>query len=140
MENDFREKIQKCLLESYKPRKTNDGVQCSICGNTDKPMYFHAIEYSQRANLAKPTYAVTMSGSNGMIRGCFPICTSCAKPCSKCGLAMPSEKVLEKYAELSREYRSVSTGNGFCERMHFSLLLHAIYKRIFKIGRFAKNK
>ena len=131
--------MSNALIEAYKPRILDGNHPCCICGKVGKPMSFHALEYSQYDYLPHPIYFIPMSGSGGRLRGSFPICTSCAKPCKKCGLAIKSEKFEEKYIELSNEYEGVRPGNGTCDHFHFSLLMHAIYKRIFKIGRFGKN-
>ncbi len=136
-DNDF-ENIRKGLFEAYKARVADD-TYCTICGKKNIPMYFHAIEYNQDANLELPKFFVPMSGSNGIVRGCFPICINCSTPCSKCGLAMQTEKFAECYFNLKEKYgQRVHAGNGLDEHIHLSLLVQAIYKRIFKIGRFKK--
>lgn len=140
MNKETRNQIREALLESYKPRIV-DAASCICCGRKNVAVFLHAIEYYQDENEKLPDYFLPMSASKGTVRGSFPICIHCAKPCNKCGLAMRTEKLEESYVELKRKYgSSVVGGNGLDKHMHFSLLLHVIFKRIFKMGRFNKTK
>lgn len=136
MKSNLFEEIRSSLQNSYLARIEHD-VPCVCCGSKNLPMYFHAIEYYQDEDLELPDNFVPMSKSRGVIRGCFPICVKCARPCSKCQLPMQTEKLLEKYANLRRKYgEGVNAGNGIDKHIHLRFLPYIIFKRIFKIGRF----
>lgn len=139
MNTDTRAQIREALLESYKAIIVEKAT-CICCGKKHIPVFLHAISYYQDESNELPDCFLPMSASRGIIRGCFPICTQCAKPCSKCGLAMKTEKFEEIYIELKRKHGSaVVAGNGVDNHMHLSLFFHAIFKKIFKIGRFNKK-
>ena len=138
MDENSRKEISNILLESYKARVEEDAT-CVICSNKNRPMFFNAIKYYQAENLIHPEIFIPHSGSFGTVRGCFPICTSCVKPCRKCSLPILSENFQEAYIKLKKKYpEGLNIGNVVCAHMHMSLLFHAIYKRIFGIGRFKK--
>lgn len=149
MDADFQNTLknfQRMLLEDYKPRMSKDSeCVCVVCGLKNKPMYFNAITYFQDANLELPNNFVTKSASMGTVRGCFPICSSCLKPCSKCGFAMKNEVFYEIYhkihTELKKNYyaEGLRLGGGLCQHIYLSVFFHSIFKRIFKIGRFKKK-
>jgi hypothetical protein len=137
MSTELINRFKEALVDSYRPRIVNDAT-CICCKRKNIAVYLHAIEYYQDEDKELPDYFFPMSASGGIVRGCFPICIDCARPCSKCGLAMRTEKLEESYLELKRKYGSgVVGGIGLDEHMHFGLLLHAIFKRVFKIGRFS---
>lgn len=137
---NWRDRVRESLLNSYKPREATD-VACARCGNRGRPLSFHVIEYYQDENDPLPMSFVPTSSSMSTIRGGFPVCTTCAKPCRECGLPIKSEKVEEFFLDLRRVYGSgVVGGNGSCEHMHFSLLIQAVFKRLFHIGRFGRKR
>lgn len=139
MNTELHNQIRESLIDSYKPIIVNDAT-CICCGRKSVPLYLHAIEYYQGDDKRHPDHFIPTSASRGTVRGCFPICTFCAKPCAKCGLAMRTEKLEETYIQLKRKYGSgVVGGNGLDKHMHLSLLIQAIIKRVFKIGRFNKS-
>ena len=132
--SDFRGQLRQGLLDSYKHRVA-DGNACAKCGKTDAPLAFHVLEASFNEGEALPQSFVSMSSSNGRIRGSYPICSSCAPPCKKCQVPVPTEKVLEFGSKLNAQ-----TGNGLCgEHIYFGLFFLALFKRLFNIGRFSKK-
>lgn len=140
MENDHRDSMREMLLDSYKPRESAN-VACVICGQKGKPLSFHAIRYYQDERDALPERFVPLSASRGTIRGCFPVCTACARPCRKCGLPILSEKLEEYFVAAKCKFKaSINIGSGVCEHMHMSLLVQALFKRLFRIGRFSKRR
>jgi hypothetical protein len=130
---DFRDQLRQGLLDSYKHRIEN-GCSCSICGKANIPLAFHMLEASFDEGAKLPTSFVPMSASRGRIRGSYPICNSCAPACEKCQLPLPTEKVMEHGHKLN-----ANTGNGICQHIQMGLLFSAIFKRLFKIGRFGNN-
>jgi hypothetical protein len=128
--SDFRIKIRNALLESYKHKNAKEYC-CSICGCTNLPLAFHVIEETFDESTKLPKGFVPMSASRGRIRGSYPICTSCSPPCKKCNLPIENETVME----FANKLKSPS-GIGVCNHMHLSVLLSAIIKRLFKMGRF----
>tara|TARA_R110002095_G_scaffold66742_4_gene56661 strand:+ start:872 stop:1273 length:402 start_codon:yes stop_codon:yes gene_type:complete len=131
--SDYREQIRQGLLDSYKHRvESNCG--CAVCGNTTKPLAFHMLETAFNEADALPSIFTAMSSSRGRIRGSYPICNSCAPACKKCQLPIPTEKVMELGHKLSAH-----TGSGICKDIKFGLLFSALFKRLFKIGRFGNK-
>lgn len=128
----FRNKISKVLLESYKHKNPNDSC-CAICGCTDRQLAFHVIEDSFDVGIELPPNFVPLSVSRGKVRGSYPVCSKCSPPCIKCGLPIENEVVMEFSHKIN-----YPTGRGVCRHMHISVLLIAIFKRIFKMGRFGK--
>ena len=128
--SDFRDQLRQGLLDSYKHRSEKDCV-CAICGKTNTPLAFHMLEASFNEEDNLPKSFVPMSSSRGRVRGSYPICSSCAPACKKCQLPIPTEKVMELGHKLH-----VKTGNGICQHVQIGLLFAAIFKRLFKIGRF----
>lgn len=127
---DQRDRMRQLLIESFKHR-TEPGTSCALCGLDSRPLAFHMLEASFTEGDHLPTNFVPMSASNGRVRGSFPICNKCAPACHKCQLPIPTERVLEL-----RHRLGASTGNGICQDMQLGLFVQAIFKRLFKIGRF----
>ena len=73
--------------------------------------------------------------------GSLPICTQCAPACKKCGLPLPTENVLDYLESLKRgrDSKSIRAGLGYCQDFHSGLLLQALWKRIFRLGRFGRT-
>ncbi|MDN7138601.1 hypothetical protein J6J34_10295 [Pseudidiomarina sp. 1ASP75-14] len=131
--SDFREQLRQGLLDSYKHR-IEKGCACAICGKEKLPLAFHILEASFSEGEKLPKSFVPMSSSRGRVRGSYPICFSCAPACKKCQLPIPTEKVMEFGHKLHAQ-----TGNGICQHVQMRLLLSAIFKRLFKIGRFGNK-
>ena len=131
--NDIREGLRQCLLDSYKHR-TEKGCACAICGKVNVLLAFHVLEASFNEGDNLPQSFVPMSASRGRIRGSYPVCTSCAPVCKKCQLPIPTEKVMGLGHKLHAR-----TGNGVCQHIQMGLLFSAIFKRLFKIGRFSNK-
>lgn len=130
--DNYRESIRKSLLESYKHRIETQ-CSCSMCGKKNLPLAFHMLEASFVEGADFPSSFVPMSSSFKVVHGSYPICISCAPKCKKCGLPVPSEKIMEFGHQLNADY-----GNGMCEHIQFGLFISALFKRLFKIGRFGK--
>jgi hypothetical protein len=131
--SDLREQLRKDLIESYRHRAAGDAA-CALCGNTTRPLAFHMLEASFSEGNQTPDGFVPMSASRGRVSGSFPICNVCSPPCKKCGLPVPTEKVLELGYRLKAR-----SGNGVCQHIQFGLFLSAILKRLFGIGRFGRR-
>lgn len=131
--SDFREQLRQGLLDSYKYRLEKN-CSCAICEKTNIPLAFHMLEASFNEGDNLPKSFVPMSSSRGRVRGSYPICSSCVPACKKCQLPMPTEKVME----LGHKLNAI-TGNGLCQHIQIGLLFSAIFKRIFKIGRFGSK-
>lgn len=131
--SNLREDLRQGLIASYKHRPA-DRASCALCGDRSRPLAFHILEASFNEGSSTPSGFVPMSASMGRLRGSFPICSKCAPPCKKCGLPIPTEKVLELGYKLK-----TSTGNGTCQDIQFGLFVTAIFKRLFGIGRFSKS-
>jgi hypothetical protein len=140
MESNMLYGIRSALIKSYRPRNES-GVSCACCSRQGVLLSFHAIEYYQDEALPLPKSFVPMSQSRGSIRGSFPICIICAPPCRKCGLPKDTETLLEFYDALDKSDipGQIVGGNGRCKHLHASLFLHALIKRIFYRGRFARK-
>jgi hypothetical protein len=114
----LHEGIREELLKSFKHRSTNDQC-CAICGATEKPLAFHVLQYAQSEQENLPDAFVPMSASRGTIRGCFPVCDTCAPPCRKCGLPIVTKRVRVFYnrtcANLPKKTHSLLYGNGVCK-------------------------
>jgi len=133
MNNHDREKIRQALLDSYKHRIEKD-CACALCGKENIPLAFHILESSFDEGSKMPLFFVPMSSSRGRVRGSYPICNSCAPACNKCQLPIPTDKVMEFGYKLR-----VETANGICQHIQMRLLLLAIFKRVFRIGRFGNR-
>ena len=72
-------------------------------------------------------------GGHGSIRGSLPVCIKCAPPCKKCNLP----KVTEPFLEFVH-MRKLNQDHGVCNCIDFKLLIIAIFKRIFGLGRFRR--
>ena len=125
-----REKMRQALLDSYKHRN-GEGHACVMCGSTSNPLAFHVFERYFNDGDALPAGFVKLSSARGRIKGSYPVCIGCAPPCPKCNLPIPTEDVLEFGETIDTKY-----GLGICQHMHLGLFLQAVYKRIFKVGRF----
>lgn len=132
--SDLREQIRNELVESFKHRPSKDGASCALCGNASRPLAFHMLELSINEGTHPPNGFAPMSVSRGRVRGSFPICNVCAPPCKQCQLPIPTEKVMELGYRLSAK-----TGNGICQHIQFGLLLSALFKRLFGLGRFRRK-
>lgn len=130
---DFRDELRQGLLDSHKHRIEKE-CSCSICGKANIPLAFHVLEASFDEGSTLPTSFVPMSASRGRIRGSYPICNFCAPACKKCQLPVPTEKVMEQGHKLN-----ANTGNGICQHLQMGLLFSAVFKRLFKIGRFGNK-
>jgi hypothetical protein len=131
--SDFRDQLRQSLLDSYKHKIEKD-CACAMCGKTNTPLAFHMLEASFNEGEKLPKSFVPMSSSRGRVRGSYPICSSCAPACKKCQLPIPTEKIMELRMTLHAK-----TANGICQHVHMGLLFCAIFKRLFKIGRFASK-
>ena len=131
--NDLREQLRQGLLDSYKHRIEKD-CACAICGKANTPLAFHMLEASFNEGDKLPQSFIPMSSSRGRVRGSYPICISCAPACNKCQLPIPTEKVMELGYKLHAQ-----TANGICQHVQIGLLFTAIFKRLFRIGRFGKK-
>lgn len=131
--SDFREQIRQELLASYKHR-SGGAAACALCGSKSRPLAFHMLESSFNEGSALPNEFVPMSASMGRVRGSFPICDSCAPPCKKCRLPIPAERVMELGHRLN-----ATNGNGVCQDIQIVLLVGAVFKRLFGLGRFANK-
>lgn len=129
--SDFRERLRQSLLDSYKHRIEKD-FACAICGKTNSPLAFHMLEASFNEGHNLPSSFVPMSSSRGRVRGSYPICSFCAPECKKCQLPIPTEKVMELGQKLHAR-----TGNGICQHFQMGIFFSAIFKRLFKMGRFS---
>jgi len=129
--SDFRDQLRQGLLDSYKHLIEKD-CACAICGKSNAPLAFHMLEASFNEGDKLPEPFVPMSSSRGRVRGSYPICSSCAPACKKCQLPIPTENVMELGHKLH-----ANTGNGICQHVQMGLLFSAIFKRLFKIGRFS---
>ena len=131
--SDLKEQLRKGLIESYMHRVAG-GVSCALCGNTTRPLAFHIIEASFSEGTQTPNGFVPMATSRGRVSGSFPICDVCSPPCKKCSLPIPTEKVMELGHHLKAR-----NGIGVCQHIQFGLLISAIFKRLFGIGRFGRR-
>lgn len=138
-----RETLRDILLDSYRPRAA-EGTQCSRCGDTQGPFSFHVLEFS--ADLDRvPEKGVVMAksdvGERAGARGSFPLCTRCVPVCRKCGLPVPTERVLEFGFTLKRSLPGVfvASGRGVCEHIRWGLFLVALVKRALGLGRFRRD-
>lgn len=113
------EELRQGLIESYRP-KPMPGITCLLCGSQNRPMSLHVLEYYHDSNVASPSGFVPTSQSRGTTRGSIPICTSCAAPCSKCGLsvATPWHKKIGALLQSQHPAVTVRTGQGFCQHIH----------------------
>jgi hypothetical protein len=130
----WRNELKDGLTASYKHRD-GEGSACAICGNTSRPLAFHVLgdTFDETSNI--PDIFVPMSSSMGKVKGSYPICNYCAPACKKCGLPLPTEKVLEYGHNLSAK-----PGLGLCAHIKWGLFFSALFKRLFKIGRFGNKK
>lgn len=144
--SSLRDSLRESLLESYRFR-ASEGTACGRCGVIGRPLAFHVIEFSGAGAVDPPSGCVPMSsrrygGVEGW-RGAFPLCATCAPPCSKCGLPVPTEAALEFLHSL--QGRSVggraSLGLGVCrEHIHMSSMLAALMNRLLGRGRFSRTR
>ncbi len=118
---------------------------CALCGDRSRPLSFHMIEFTAPGR-AVPDGGVAMAqrsqrSNDVTTRGSFPICTSCAPPCAKCGLPVPSDRQQEFLAAITRGAGActITSGLGVCEHIKWSLFARAVVKRTLKLGRFATN-
>ena len=125
------ESLRNELLASYKP-KLMDGTPCAICGATGKPLSIHLLEYYHDSAIASPVAFVPMSQSRGTTRGSVPICTSCASPCSKCGLAIatPWHKKLGTMLQSQTFGVTIRHGQGYCRHVHPLADLLSLFKPV----------
>lgn len=125
------ESLRNELLASYKP-KLMDGTPCAICGATGKPLSLHVLEYYHDSAIASPAAFVPMSQSRGTTRGSAPICTSCASPCSKCGLpiATPWHKKLGTMLQSQAFGVTIRHGQGYCRHVHPLADLLSLFKPV----------
>lgn len=140
MDEDIRREIAASLHQTYLPTRA-PGKCCIICGNDNADVFLHAIECSFDDSIAFPSNFVPMTRLGNWVRGSFPVCVSCSKPCRKCGISIPSDTLMEKIAALQKQYpqADVVSGNGICFRhIHLSVFFKALFKRIFGIGRFSR--
>lgn len=141
---NLRESLRPGLLDSYRPRVAGD-TPCAKCSKKGKLLSFHVSEYSGSGKVNPPPGCVPMSsrkfGNTEGWNGSFPLCTNCAPICTKCGLPMPTEAVLEYIHNLTLEEFGVGVrqGQGFCEHMKLGSFASALAKRAFKLGRFGKK-
>lgn len=131
MVQDWREALGNELYKSYLPRMHPD-AKCAICGATDRPMAFHAIDCHGRAEVSFPDGFVPMSRKTTAdlctLRGALPICTSCAAPCWMCGLPRQSDKLIGFYLETEKGFPGIiSWGHGICEHFHLSEFLKRLF-------------
>ncbi len=131
--NGFRDHIRQGLLDSYRHR-IEKGCTCAKCGKSNTQLAFHILEASFNEGANFPTSFVPMSSSRGRVKGSYPICASCAPACKKCNLPIPTEKVMELGYTLHTK-----TGNGICQHVQLGLLFSALFKRLFRIGRFSNE-
>ncbi len=121
MDEDVRGKIREALLQSYK-HKPSPYAQCSVCGEKNRSYAMHLIECALPESHDRPSTFLMMSGSGGMVRGCFPICDSCAPRCNKCDLPVPTKKVRQFFDSITKQIGSKETsvhwGNGKCNHFH----------------------
>lgn len=97
-----------------------DGTGCAICGVIGKPLSLHVLEYYHDSAIASPAAFVPMSQSRGTTRGSVPICTSCASPCGKCGLAIatPWHKKVGTLFQSQATGVTIRLGQGYCRHVH----------------------
>lgn len=131
--SSLKDQLRQGLLDSYKHRIDKD-CSCAICGKTKVPLAFHVLEAEFNEGVTLSRGFVPMSASRGRIRGSYPLCDSCAPPCRKCNLPIPTERVLDYGHNIG-----ASNGNGICQHIKFGQFFLAITKRIFKLGRFGKR-
>lgn len=114
----------------------HDDLHCAICGKKGGKLALESIRYTQNRNDPLPEYFVPMSASDGIIRGCFPVCDKCAPPCKKCGLPMYTEKKHEfmgkKKQELQGDY-TLMLGYGNCNHFPWRYILKRMIKDLFHI-------
>jgi hypothetical protein len=131
--DDIIANLNQMLDESYKHRNAENCV-CSLCGKSDGLMAFDVMRDSFKIGEELPQDFVPTSLSNGYIRGSYPVCISCAPSCKKCGLPKLSDKILEFCHK-----RDASIGRGVCNHLQVRLVFVAIFKKMFKLGRFKLN-
>lgn len=142
--SELKNSLKAGLSDAYKPRQV-ENASCAICGNTTGPFSLHLIEYDVQGPESVETGVPMSRRQRGKTtentRGSLPICTKCAPACKKCGLPLPTEKVLDYLESLKRgsDSRSIRAGLGYCQDFHFGFLLQALWKRIFRLGRFGQT-
>ena len=131
-----KEDIRSGLIGSYR-HKNSEGGSCAICRETHLPLANHAVEAYLEDDQKIPEGFVLFSvaSSWSRARGGFPVCTSCAPPCKKCGLPIRTEKVL-KFAHEN----DATHGEGYCRHIQFGQFLTVLFKRLFGLGRFSSTK
>ena len=132
----LKENIRKGLIDSYRHRIT-EGHSCAICRDSQLPLANHALEAYLEDDQKIPEGFVLFSAASSWsrARGSYPVCTSCAPPCKKCGLPITTEKVL-KFAHEN----DATHGQGYCQHMQFGQFLTMLFKRLFRLGRFSSAK
>jgi hypothetical protein len=118
------------LQKDFMHRISGD-TSCAVCGANSRPLAFHMLRKSYSQNTSTPKGFAAISMSMGSVRGAFPVCNQCAPACSRCGLPIPTEKVLE----FGKSVRA-NVGNGVCRHMHVVEFIKALTKRAFHMGRF----
>lgn len=113
------EELRQDLIESYRP-KSMPGTACLLCGSQNQPMSLHVLEYHHESKIGSPSGFVPMSQSRGTTRGSIPICSSCAAPCSKCGLPVvtPWHKKIAALLQSQHPAVTLRTGQGYCRHVH----------------------
>lgn len=125
------EGLRQGLIESYRP-KAMPGTACLLCGARNQLMSLHVLEYYHNSSITSPFGLVPMSQSRGAIRGSVPICSSCAVPCSKCGLPIttPWHKKMSVLLQSHFPVVSIQAGQGKCRHAHPLLDLLSFLKPI----------
>ena len=124
-----RKVIKAQLILTYKPKDVSD-TPCALCQCTGGMMSLHLLEVSIPETSPLPPYFVPTARSRGRIKGCFPICTTCAPICSKCGIAMQSKRFQDGLVTIiasAPQGASVYAGNGYCRHLN-------IFKKIRQKG------
>lgn len=116
--------------KNYKHRMSDD-TACAVCGTHFRPLAFHALQKSFPQNSSTPKGFVATSLSMGLVQGAFPVCNQCAPACSRCGLPILTEKILE-FGRLN----GANVALGVCRHVHIVEYLKALTKRALRIGRF----
>jgi len=113
------EVLRQDLIEAYRP-KSMPGTTCLLCGSQNQPISLHILEYYHDSNIGSPSGFVPMSKSHGTTRGSIPICSSCAVPCSKCGLPVvtPWHKKIGALLQSLHPAVTLRTGQGYCRHVH----------------------
>ena len=113
--NEARQRIAKALHENYKHKEMH-GIACSICGRTDKSLATQTFVLRQESHLIFPDGFIIQNKWDTDVRGTFPICTDCARPCRKCELPITSKKLIKYYNKIKSENpeATVMWLNGIC--------------------------